>query len=206
MGNTAGVATEILLGQISNLDKVVSEKTTLSGVVGSSSNGVIADRSLLVLAHQCIINHQETAVFGAIESIVLINALSCEAETYEGAVAGHITVLVLQALLDDRTGKVGSETIPHSVVEDGLQAEVTLELARRRFKGDNLSTTDSLTDACRGTTKDNLNLSNSLFRDIYTRTFADTANVRDHATLTTGGTGTTIVITYTTDGGHNALY
>ena len=68
VGNTAGVATEILLGQISNLDKVTSGKASLGGVVGSSSNGVIADRSLLVLAYQCIINHQVTAVSGAIES------------------------------------------------------------------------------------------------------------------------------------------
>ena len=74
-----------------------------------------------------------------------------------------------------------------------------MELALGRFQGNNLGTTDSLTNRSRSTTEHNLNLSNCLFRHINTGTFTNATRHSHHSGLTTSGTGTTIVISDTTD-------
>ena len=203
--HTGSVAVEILLGQTSNLVEIRNLQSRLSRIVHRTCQRVIRQRVLLNFANLGIVYNLIAVPLHTIERRFLVLSLTRETEANQSAVSRDIATFVLNLLFVYGTGEVYHQRIEHTIVEITLPADHTFELARRRFQGDNLCTTDSFTDAGRSTTKNDLNFSDSVFGHRHTGTLTDVTLHGHHATLTTGGTGTTITVADATDSCHNTL-
>ena len=179
------IAVEVFLLETGNLMEVRAAERGLTGITHSTRNRIVRQRLVLYHAHLLVIDNLVTVAFHAIERRLLILSLAGEAEAHQGALQRR-AIAVLYVPLDNRTSEVDHEGVEQTVIQIAFPTHHAFELAGWRLQGNNLRTTDSLTDAGRSTTKDNLNLSDSVFRHIDAGTFTYITLHGNHAALTTG--------------------
>ena len=144
--------------------EVSSAQICLRRVVHATRQRIVRKRSILKLADKLIIDNLIAITLDTIERRLFILGLTRETETEEGAVTGNITVFVLDFHLIDRTCQIYLKSVEKTIVKVAFPTHQTLKLAGWRFQSNNLSTADSFTNAGRRTTKNNLNLSDSILR------------------------------------------
>ena len=205
IGNTRCIAIEVFLLETGNLMEVTAAKRGLAGVADSSCNRVIRKRLVLNHTNLLVIDNLVAVTLHAVERRLLILSLTGETEAHQRTLQRR-AVTVLKVFLDNRTGEIDHECIEQAIVQITFPAYHTFELAGWRLEGDNLCTTDCLTDARGCTTENNLDFSDSILGHIDRGTLTNVTLHGDHAALTTGGTGATVRVSHTTNGSNDTLH